>query len=404
MKVLISLKKIEEARKRIAPFIHKTPIESSKTLSKLSNCDVFLKLETFQKTGSYKVRGALNKILNLKENRMIKGVIAASAGNHAQGVAYSASQVGVYSLIVMPETAPMSKIAATRNYGAEVILHGEDFDSAYKKAKELAEEKNLYFIHAFDDPEVIAGQGTIALEILEDLKDVQAVIVPVGGGGLIAGVSTAIKEINPKIKVIGVQAEGAPAVYLSIREGKIIELEKVNTIADGIAVRRPGEITTQIIKKYVDEIILVSDEEIASAILLLIERGKLIVEAAGAVGVAAIIARKISLKGEKVLVILSGGNIDVNMIARLIERGLIKTGRLLRFSTTLPDRPGALVRILKIIAEERGNIVSINHDRINLKIKPAEAEVTITVETYGKDHIEKILKSLEYHKYRIKLD
>ncbi|MCS7234323.1 MAG: threonine ammonia-lyase [Synergistetes bacterium] len=401
---MISLKKIEEARKRIAPFIHKTPIESSKTLSKLSNCDVFLKLETFQKTGSYKVRGALNKILNLKENRMIKGVIAASAGNHAQGVAYSASQVGVYSLIVMPETAPMSKIAATRNYGAEVILHGEDFDSAYKKAKELAEEKNLYFIHAFDDPEVIAGQGTIALEILEDLKDVQAVIVPVGGGGLIAGVSTAIKEINPKIKVIGVQAEGAPAVYLSIREGKIIELEKVNTIADGIAVRRPGEITTQIIKKYVDEIILVSDEEIASAILLLIERGKLIVEAAGAVGVAAIIARKISLKGEKVLVILSGGNIDVNMIARLIERGLIKTGRLLRFSTTLPDRPGALVRILKIIAEERGNIVSINHDRINLKIKPAEAEVTITVETYGKDHIEKILKSLEYHKYRIKLD
>lgn len=401
---MVPLMEIQRARERIAPFIHKTPIEPSETLSKLSGCNIFLKLENFQKTGSYKVRGALNKILTLKESKIIKGVIAASAGNHAQGVAYSASKVGLYSLIVMPETAPISKIAATKNYGAEVLLYGEDFDSAYKRAKELSEEKNLFFIHAFDDPEVIAGQGTIALEALEDLKDIQAVIVPIGGGGLISGISIAIKEKNPKIKVIGVQAEGAPATYLSIKEGKIIEIEKVNTIADGIAVRKPGEITTQIIKKYVDEIVLVSDEEIASAILLLMERTKLIVEAAGAVGVAAITTGKVPLRGTKVLIVLSGGNIDVNMIARLIERGLIKTGRLLRFSTTLPDRPGALASILKIIAEERGNIISINHDRINLRIRPAEAEVTITVETYGEEHAEKIIKSLKFHNYKIRLD
>lgn len=401
---MISLREIQEARERIAPFIHKTPIESSKTLSKLSGCEIFLKLENFQKTGSYKVRGALNKMLTLKESKTVKGVIAASAGNHAQGVAYSASQVGLYSLIVMPETAPISKIAATKSYGAEVLLHGEDFDSAYKMAKELAKERELFFIHAFDDPEVIAGQGTVALEILDDLKDIQAVIVPIGGGGLISGISIAIKEKNSKIKVIGVQAEGAPATYLSIREGKIVELEKVNTIADGIAVRRPGEITTQIIKRYVDEIVLVSDEEIASAILLLMERAKLIVEAAGAVGTAALIAGKIPLKGARVLIVLSGGNIDVNLIARLIERGLIKTGRLLRFSTTLPDRPGALAGMLRVIAEERGNIISINHDRMSLRIRPAEAEVTITVETYGEEHAEKIIKSLKSHNYKIRLD
>jgi len=401
---LISLEDIKSAWERISQFIHMTPVESSRTLSELSGCEIYLKLENFQKTGSYKVRGALNKVLRLGEVERSKGVIAASAGNHAQGVAYAASQVRVPSTIVMPETAPISKISATKGYGAEVVLWGEDFDTAYSKALEIAKERGLTFIHAFNDPDIIAGQGTIGLEILKVMEDVDLVIVPVGGGGLISGVSIALKETNPRIRVIGIQAEGASAVYSSFKEGRLIELSKVSTIADGIAIRKPGDLTMSIIQRYVDDVILVSDEEISSAILLLMERAKLVVEAAGAVGVAAAISGKIPLKGVKALIILSGGNIDVNMIARLIERGLIKTGRLLRFSTTLPDRPGALAGILKVIAEERGNVISINHDRINLRIRPAETEVSITIETSGGEHIERILKSLKLHGYKIKFE
>lgn len=401
---MIQLKDIELAREKISPFIHRTPIESSKTISDLSGFEVYLKLENFQKTGSYKVRGALNKILSIKEKEKIKGVIAASAGNHAQGVAYAASKLGIPSLVVMPETAPISKISATKGYGAEVFLFGEDFDTAYSKALEIAKERDLTFIHAFDDRDVIAGQGTIGLEILETMKDIDLVIVPIGGGGLISGISIAIKERFPNVRVIGVQAAGASAVYTSFKEGSLIELPRVNTIADGIAVRKPGKLTMDIINKYVDDVVLVSDEEISYAILLLMERAKLVVEAAGAVGVAALINRKIPLKVSKAVVILSGGNIDVNMIARLIERGLMKTGRLLRFSTTLPDRPGALAGILKVIAEERGNVISINHDRINLRIRPAEAEVSITIETFGEEHSERIINSLVEKGYKVNLE
>ncbi|MCD6363831.1 MAG: threonine ammonia-lyase [Synergistetes bacterium] len=401
---MISLKDVKEARERIGKFVHKTPIDSSKTLSLLSGCDIYLKLENLQKTGSYKVRGAFNKVLKLKEKGIKNGVIAASAGNHAQGVAYAASKSRLPSVIVMPETAPISKISATKSYGAEVVLWGEDFDSSYTKAIEISKERHLTFIHAFDDPDIIAGQGTIALEIIESLDDLDLVIAPIGGGGLISGISLAIKESKPNTRVIGVQAEGAASMYLSIKEGKPIKIERVNTIADGIAVRKPGEITFNIIQKYVDDIVLVSDEEIASAILFLIERAKLIAEAAGAVGVAAAISGKIPLKGAKTLIVISGGNIDVNMMARLIERGLIKTGRLLKFSTTLPDRPGALAGLLNIVARERGNVISISHDRINLRVRPAEAEVSVTIETSGEEHIRKILKSLKDNGYKIKLE
>ena len=343
-------------------------------------------------------------MLKLKEKGIKNGVIAASAGNHAQGVAYAASKSRLPSVIVMPETAPISKISATKSYGAEVVLWGEDFDSSYTKAIEISKERHLTFIHAFDDPDIIAGQGTIALEIIESLDDLDLVIAPIGGGGLISGISLAIKESKPNTRVIGVQAEGAASMYLSIKEGKPIKIERVNTIADGIAVRKPGEITFNIIQKYVDDIVLVSDEEIASAILFLIERAKLIAEAAGAVGVAAAISGKIPLKGAKTLIVISGGNIDVNMMARLIERGLIKTGRLLKFSTTLPDRPGALAGLLNIVARERGNVISISHDRINLRVRPAEAEVSVTIETSGEEHIRKILKSLKDNGYKIKLE
>ncbi len=401
---LISLKDVKEARERIGKFVHKTPIDSSKTLSLLSGCDIYLKLENLQKTGSYKVRGAFNKVLKLKERGIKNGVIAASAGNHAQGVAYAASKSRLPSVIVMPETAPISKISATKSYGAEVVLWGEDFDSSYSKAIEISKERDLTFIHAFDDPDVIAGQGTIALEIIESLDDLDLIIAPIGGGGLISGISLAIKETKPNTRVIGVQAEGAASMYLSVKEGKPIKIERVNTIADGIAVRKPGEITFNIIQKYVDDIVLVSDEEIASAILFLMERAKLIAEAAGAVGVAAAISGKIPLKGAKTLIVISGGNIDVNMMARLIERGLIKTGRLLKFSTALPDRPGALAGLLNIVAKERGNVISISHDRINLRVRPAEAEVSITIETSGEEHIRKILKSLKDSGYKIKLE
>jgi len=401
---LISLKDVKEARERIRKFVHKTPIDSSKTLSLLSGCDIYLKLENLQKTGSYKVRGAFNKVLKLKEKGIKNGVIAASAGNHAQGVAYAASKSRLPSVIVMPETAPISKISATKSYGAEVVLWGEDFDSSYSKAIEISKERDLTFIHAFDDPDVIAGQGTIALEIIESLDDLDLIIAPIGGGGLISGISLAIKETKPNTRVIGVQAEGAASMYLSVKEGKPIKIERVNTIADGIAVRKPGEITFNIIQKYVDDIVLVSDEEIASAILFLMERAKLIAEAAGAVGVAAAISGKIPLKGAKTLIVISGGNIDVNMMARLIERGLIKTGRLLKFSTALPDRPGALAGLLNIVAKERGNVISISHDRINLRVRPAEAEVSITIETSGEEHIRKILKSLKDSGYKIKLE
>ncbi len=401
---MVSLNDVKKAHERIGKLIHKTPIDSSKTLSFLSGCDIYLKLENLQKTGSYKVRGAFNKILKLKESGVKNGVIAASAGNHAQGVAYAASQSGLPSVIVMPETAPISKISATKSYGAEVVLWGEDFDSSYSKAIEISKERDLTFIHAFDDPDVIAGQGTIALEIIESLDDLDLIIAPIGGGGLISGISLAIKETKPNTRVIGVQAEGAASMYLSLKEGKPVKIERVNTIADGIAVRKPGEITFNIIQKYVDDIVLVSDEEIASAILFLIERAKLIAEAAGAVGVAAAISGKIPLKGAKTLIVISGGNIDVNMMARLIERGLIKTGRLLKFSTALPDRPGALAGLLNIVAKERGNVISISHDRINLRVRPAEAEVSITIETSGEEHIRRILKSLKDSGYKIKLE
>ncbi len=315
----LDLQKIKEARQRITPFVHQTPLQHSRTLSEIANCHVHLKLENMQKTGSFKIRGAVNKIFNLTPEEMGYGVISASAGNHAQGVAWAASASGVPATVVMPEKAPVAKVRATESYGAKVVLYGQNYDEAYQHALNLQSEHNLTFIHAFDDQDIIAGQGTIALEIMSQMFDVEAIVAPVGGGGLIAGLAVAAKEHNPRIKVIGVQSAGAPSMAKSLACGTPHCLPAVSTLADGIAVKRPGDITFHYTQKYVDELILVDEEELAAGILFMLERGKIITEGAGVAGVAALLAHKINLPAQKVSVVVSGGNIDPLLLSLLIE-------------------------------------------------------------------------------------
>jgi len=395
---MIRLKDIEQAKRRIEKVAHKTPLEYSKYFSRLCQNDVYLKLENLQLTGSFKIRGAYNKISTLPKNSK---VIAASAGNHAQGVAFSATKLGIKSYIVMPENAPITKVVSTRNYGAEVILYGATFDDAMKKAKELKKRKSLTFVHPFDDEKVIAGQGTIALEIIEQLPDVDAIIVPIGGGGLISGIAIAAKSINPKIKIYGVQASGCPSMYESIKEGHLVESKTAKTIADGIAVKHPSKLTFNIVKKYVDKIALVDDEEITATILDLLERTKLVVEPAGAVGLAALVHKKFKIKNKKVVIVISGGNIDITRLSTIIGRGLFKSGREIRFKTLLEDKPGELFKLLKVIAENKGNIIFINHDRLKSPIGVAEVEIGL--ETVGKEHIKKIIKALKENRYKIEI-
>lgn len=315
----LNLEKIKEAWQRITPFVHQTPLQHSRTLSEIANCQVHLKLETMQKTGSFKIRGAVNKIFSLRPEQMACGVITASAGNHAQGVAWAAKACNVAATVVMPEKAPAAKVRATKAYGATVVLHGQNYDEAYQHARVLQAEQNMTFIHAFDDQAIIAGQGTIALEIMSQMFDVDAIIAPVGGGGLIAGLAVAAKEHNSKIKVIGVQAAGAPAMEQALARGAGICLPSVSTIADGIAVKQPGEITFHYTQKYVDELILVTEEEIIAGILFMLERAKIMTEGAGVVGIAALLAAKIKLPRQKVAVVVSGGNIDPLRLSMLIE-------------------------------------------------------------------------------------
>ncbi|HML32850.1 threonine ammonia-lyase [Sporomusa sphaeroides] len=315
----LDLQAIKEARQRITPFVHQTPLQPFRTLSEIANCQVYLKLENMQKTGSFKIRGAVNKIFSLTQQEMVCGVITASAGNHAQGVAWAASASGAPATVVMPEKAPVAKVRATESYGAKVVLYGKNYDEAYQHARKLQAEKNLTFIHAFDDQAIIAGQGTLALEILSQMYDVEAVIAPVGGGGLLSGLAVAIKEHNPKIKVIGVQAAGAPSMDKSLACGSVHCLPEVKTIADGIAVKQPGELTFRYTQKYADELVLVEEEELTAGILFMLERGKIITEGAGVAGVAALLAGKIKLPGQKVAVVVSGGNIDPLLLSGLIE-------------------------------------------------------------------------------------
>jgi len=393
---------IKKARQRLQGVIHETPLDFSATFSRLTGSQIYLKLENLQKTGSFKIRGAYNKICTLDEASRKKGVIAASAGNHAQGVAFAARRAGINSVVVMPRNAPVSKVVATQEYGAQVILAGEDYDQAFAHALAIQKETGAAFIHSFDDPQVIAGQGTIALELLAALPDLDAVVVPVGGGGLLAGIALAAKTAKPAAKIIGVQSKSAPAVYLFLKEKEIPALPGGRTIADGINVRRPGKLTLELISRYVDEVVLVEEEEIAQAILLLLERSKLVVEGAGAAGLAALLHGKISLPGRKVAVVLSGGNVDINIISIIIERGLVKSGRRLNVSVLLPDQPGSLSQMLALLAGVRANLISVSHDRIKPEVPLREAEVNLVLETRDRGHVELVLETLAQGGYKVR--
>lgn len=356
--------------------------------------DLYLKTENLQLTGSFKLRGAYYKISQLTAEEKARGVIACSAGNHAQGVALGAAHNGIKAIICLPAGAPISKIEATKSYGAEVCLVPGVYDDAYARAVELQQEHGYSFVHPFDDPKVIAGQGTIGLEILEQMPDVEAVVVPIGGGGLISGVAFAIKTLRPDVKVYGVQSTGAPSMAASLKEGKLCHLNDVSTIADGIAVKEPGVNTFDMCNRYVDEVVTVSDDEIAAAILALIEQQKLVAEGAGAVSVAAVMFGKVPVDGLKTVCLVSGGNIDVNTLNRVITRGLNKSGRNYTFIIDLPDKPGQLSVVCSLIGEKGGNIISVSHERINTSTAINGCSIRVELETRDRDHIAEIRRSL----------
>ena len=363
--------------------------------------EIYLKTENLQLTGSFKLRGAYYKISQLTDEEKARGVIACSAGNHAQGVALGATHNGIKSLICLPAGAPISKVEATKGYGAEVCLVPGVYDDAYAKAIELQKEYGYTFVHPFDDPKVIAGQGTIGLEILEQMPDVEAVIVPIGGGGLISGVAYAIKTLRPEIKVYGVQSSGAPSMARSLQEGHITHLSNVSTIADGIAVKEPGINTFEMVNKYVDEVVTVSDDEIAAAILMLLETQKVVSEGAGAVSVAAAMFNKVPIKGKKTVCLVSGGNIDVNTLNRVINRGLAKSGRRYTFIIDLDDKPGQLSGVCNVIGQEGGNIISVTHERINASSEINGCTIRMEVETRDTSHIESIRSTLTANGYKV---
>jgi len=390
---MLTLDTIYKASHVLKEVIRKTDLIKAPKIN--PGADVYLKTENLQVTGSFKVRGAYYKISTLSPEERKKGVIACSAGNHAQGVALAATKAGIKSLICLPDGAPISKVEATKGYGAEVCLVPGVYDDAYNKALQLRDEKGYTFIHPFDDENVIAGQGTIGLELLEQLPDMDAVVVPVGGGGLISGVAFAIKSLNPKIKIYGVQAAGAPSMYNSVKDGKIERLDSVATLADGIAVKEPGENTFELVSKYVDEIVTVTEDEISGAILSLIEQQKLIAEGAGAVSVAAVMFDKIPVKGKKVVCLVSGGNIDVTILNRVIRRGLVKSGRASLLTIELVDKPGQLLGVSKIIADLGGNVTAVHHERADANANVNGCFLRIQLETRNFEHLEQIRTALK---------
>ncbi len=397
---MLDINKINEAAIRIKDVVVDTPFSYAPHLSEISGCEVFLKKENLQITGAFKIRGAYNKISLLSQEQKACGVVAASAGNHAQGVALSASKFGIKAVIVMPESTPLTKVNGVKHYGAEVILAGSNYDEAYAYARTYGEKNSLTFVHPFEDDDVMAGQGTVALDILNACADIDAVIIPVGGGGLISGMACAIKSINPKIEVIGVSALGAPALKNSFDLKKAVDSLSVRTIADGIAVRDTSEITLGYMLGSVDRFISVDDEEIASAILFLLERQKLVVEGAGAVGVAALLHNKLEdLKGKKVAVVLSGGNVDVTLLSVIIEKGLLKSGRKMKVTVTLIDKPGSLMRLTEILKDLNANIVHISYDRTSISLDYGDANVTIHMETKGEEHQQEIRDTLKKEGY-----
>ena len=400
---MVTLRDVENARSRISDSVFLSPCAKSETLSRLTGCEVYLKLENLQMTGSFKERGSLNKILHLSDRQMAAGVITASAGNHAQGVAHAAQLSGIEATIVMPETAPLSKVRGTREYGAAIVLHGGGYDEAYRKACDLQREKGFTFIHAFDDPYIIAGQGTIGLELMEQVSDVDTVVVPVGGGGLIAGIATAVKAIRSDVRVIGVEAERMPAMGASINKGEICPLPTINTLADGIAVANVGNHTLPIVKKLVSAIVTVNEEEIANAVMVLLEREKTLAEGAGAVGFAALYNRHVKdIVDKKVVVIISGGNIDMTVLSKILERGLESDGRLTRLKIVVPDKPGSIAELAALVARHRANILQISQNRSVIEVKLEETEVELTLETRGLDHTRLITDSIIDHGFQVK--
>ena len=400
---MLTINDFQAAANRLKSVIHRVPLATSKTFSDMTGAEVYLKYENQQKTGSFKVRGAYNKIMKRYEEGDLKAVVASSAGNHAQGVAFAASRIGVPATICMPRSTPIAKVSATQGYGANVVLHGAIYDEAYAKACEIVETEGAELIHPFDDEYVIAGQGTIALEILSDLPFVDMVLVPAGGGGLVSGVAACIKQINPRIQVIGVQAAGAPAIAENFKKDEVTPSATVHTIADGIAVKNPGKITMEYINQYVDQMVTVTDAEIAGAILLLLERTKQVVEPAGATPLAAILNGKVDIKGKKVCCVLSGGNIDVSFIHKVVAKGLVTRGRHLKFSTVMPDIPGSLERFAHLIAQENANIILFDHDRVHADLDIDAAIVHMVCEVSGKEHGEKLLSTLRAAGYPIEV-
>ena len=388
-----------KAKEKLSKVLLETHLIYSPIFSKESGNKVFIKPENLQKTGSFKIRGAYNKISNLTDAEKKRGVIASSAGNHAQGVAYGAKESGIKAVIVMPKSTPLIKVESTKQYGAEVILHGDVYDDAYKKAKELEEKEGYVFVHPFNDEDVLDGQGTIALEILEELPETDIILVPIGGGGLISGIACAAKILKPEIKIIGVEPEGAASAYEAIKENKVVELKEANTIADGTAVKKIGDLNFEYIKKYVDEIITVSDYELMEAFLLLVEKHKIIAENSGILSVAA--TKKIKEKNKKVVSVISGGNIDVLMISSMINKGLIRRDRIFNFSVNIPDKPGELAKVVDLIAELGANVVKLEHNQFKNLSRFKDVELQVTVETNGSEHIKNLVQTFEEKGYEI---
>ncbi|WP_249324062.1 threonine ammonia-lyase [Wansuia hejianensis] len=389
----------QDSSKRLSKILNDTRLIHSKVFSEISGNQVYIKPENLQTTGSFKIRGAYNKVSKLSEEERNHGLIASSAGNHAQGVAYAAQSLGVKATIVMPKTTPLIKVEATRKYGADVVLHGDVYDEAYEEACRLEKENNYVFIHPFDDLDVIEGQGTIALEIFNELEDVDCILVPIGGGGLISGVALAAKSINPNVKIIGVEPEGAKSMMDSLEQGKIISLDMVNTIADGTAVKTPGNLTYEITRDYVDEIVTVSDLEIMEAFLTLVQSHKLIAENSGLLSLAAL--KKIKEKDKKIVSLISGGNIDILTISGLIDKGLVSTGRISCFAVTLKDKPGELQKISDILSNLGANIIDVSHDSRRGLTSFTDVNVNITVETNGFTHIQNIVQEIPKYGYHI---
>ena len=387
------------AKEKLSKVLLKTGLIQSPIFSKEAGNEVYIKPENLQKTGSFKIRGAYNKITNLSDEEKKKGVIASSAGNHAQGVAYGAKESGIKAVIVMPKSTPLIKVESTKQYGAEVVLHGDVYDDAFKKAKELEEKEGYIFVHPFDDEDVIHGQGTIALEILEELPETDIILVPIGGGGLISGIACAAKILKPEIKIIGVEPDGAASAYEAIKEDKVVELKEANTIADGTAVKKIGNTTFEYIKKYVDEIITVSDYELMEAFLLLVEKHKIIAENSGILSLAAL--KKLKEKNKKVVSVVSGGNIDVLMISSMINKGLIRRDRIFNFSVNIPDKPGELAKVVDLIAEQGANVVKLEHNQFKNLSRFKDIELQIIVETNGSEHIQKLIQAFEKKGYEI---